>query len=296
MKDILNKQDLENLLDNYDTFMFDCDGVIWRGHEAIEGVKDSLELLRSKNKKLIFVTNNSSTSRKDYTKKFESLGISADKGEIISSAYATATYLADIVKFPKDKKVYIVGGLGIKEEFEEKGINCIFENEFPRNVKEELKHLKPNPEVGAVVFGIDFELNYIKMSKAHINIVHNPDCMFIATNDDRVFPMANYDFPGCGSLLHSLILSTGKKPTIIGKPNHYMLDCIKTEYKDIDLKRTLMIGDNLDTDILFGINGNVDTLAVLTGVAKREDFTGSSAKIVPKYCMKSMGLLSEMLN
>jgi 4-nitrophenyl phosphatase len=31
-----------------------------------------------------------------------------------------------------------------------------------------------------------------------------------------------------------------------------------------------MIGDNLDTDILFGINGKIDTLCVLTGNSTEE--------------------------
>lgn len=35
-----------NLLDNYDTWLFDCDGVLWRGDQLIEGVTEVLDMLR----------------------------------------------------------------------------------------------------------------------------------------------------------------------------------------------------------------------------------------------------------
>jgi hypothetical protein len=41
-------QDYAALLDRYDTWMFDCDGVLWQGDRAIEGVVDVLALLRRK--------------------------------------------------------------------------------------------------------------------------------------------------------------------------------------------------------------------------------------------------------
>lgn len=43
-----------------------------------------------------------------------------------------------------------------------------------------------------------------------------------------------------------------------------MLEAILAEYK-IDPKKTVMIGDRLNTDIEFGLKGGIDTLCVLTG-------------------------------
>ncbi len=55
-------------------------------------------------KKLVFVTNNSTKSRKGYLSKFTSLGLDVSAEEIYSSSYAAAAYLESI-NFPKDKKV-----------------------------------------------------------------------------------------------------------------------------------------------------------------------------------------------
>ena len=36
----------EGLLDKYDTWLFDCDGVLWNGDKPVEGAKEVLEMLR----------------------------------------------------------------------------------------------------------------------------------------------------------------------------------------------------------------------------------------------------------
>ena len=41
------KQDYESLLDKYDTWLFDCDGVLWSGDTLIEGATEVLQLLRT---------------------------------------------------------------------------------------------------------------------------------------------------------------------------------------------------------------------------------------------------------
>ncbi|KAG0325583.1 hypothetical protein BG004_003174, partial [Podila humilis] len=91
--------DYKTFLDKYDTFLLDCDG-----------------------KRLVFVTNNSTLSRANYVKKFERLGIHASEKDIFSSAFATAVYLRNILNFPDDKRVYVIGESGIVDELKHVGI------------------------------------------------------------------------------------------------------------------------------------------------------------------------------
>ena len=110
------------LLDSVDIFIFDCDGVIWKGDSLIDGVPAVLEMLRKAGKKIFFVTNNSTKSRKGYKGKFTSLGLEVEPEEIFSSSFAAAAYLEQTKFKETGKKVYIVGEVGIQEELDLIGV------------------------------------------------------------------------------------------------------------------------------------------------------------------------------
>lgn len=94
MKSLVSRADYEALISTYDTWMFDCDGVLWHGDRLIEGAVDVLSHLRSQSachpyvcksdlsckleKNIIFVTNNATKSRQSYKGKFDKLGVQVD--------------------------------------------------------------------------------------------------------------------------------------------------------------------------------------------------------------------------
>merc|ERR1711943_179041 len=86
----------KKLLDKTKTFIFDCDGVIWKGDSLIEGVPETIAMLREMGKRLIFVTNNSTKSRAGYLKKFLGLGLEITAEEVFSSSFAAAAYLESV--------------------------------------------------------------------------------------------------------------------------------------------------------------------------------------------------------
>ncbi|PVU98526.1 hypothetical protein BB559_001502 [Furculomyces boomerangus] len=287
-------EEYRKLVDSYDTFLFDCDGVIWLGSELIPGVKEVISFLKSSNKNLLYVTNNSTVSRKDYVKKFEKLGLTVTENEIYGSAYATAIYLQKIVKFKAEKEVFIVGGAGIKKELELVGIKVSDKVIPPMSGTEDIKKILPDSKIGAIVCGLDLNMSYGKMAFAHINLMTNEDCLFIATNDDSSFPVENQIFPGAGSILSVLVTSTKKKPAVIGKPYQTMFDSICASH-EIDLRRTLMVGDRLDTDIDFGIAAGIDTLVVYTGVTTEEEACNPKNSQAT-FSMGSFGELSALID
>ncbi|KAI0342378.1 2-phosphoglycolate phosphatase [Trametopsis cervina] len=285
------KEDYEKLLDSYDTWLFDCDGVLWEGTRLIPGATDFLGYLRKQNKAVIFVTNNATQSRRMYKGKFDKLGVEAHVDEIFGSAYASAVYISSVLKLPKDKKVFVVGMSGIEEELNEEGIRHLGGTDPTDNTLEpfHLENWTPDPEVGAVLCGLDTSINYTKLSKAFQYLLKHPDAAFLATNGDSTYPSAHGLLPGAGAIVAPLKTALGRDPLYIGKPEATMMECIKAKH-DFDPKRAIMVGDRLNTDIEFGKNGGLATLLVLTGITKEAEITGPNASpTVPDYVTGSVG-------
>ena len=270
------------LLADISTFIFDCDGVLWRGSTLIPKTIETLQFLYNLKKKLLFVTNNSSSSRATYLLKFRKLGLDfIQEKDIVCTAYITALYLSKHLEF--GKKVYVIGMQGLKEELNNFNIG-IKQDDFNISSLEDLQNITTDSEIGAVIVGFDIFVNYTKLARAHTFLSQN-DVLFIATSPDSTYPTKNLNLPGTGALVQSLVTSTKRVPIILGKPNSGMLDLLLKEY-NLDSKSTVMIGDRLDTDVIFGKNGNLYTILVLSGVSKREDV--EKVEIKPDEIMDSI--------
>lgn len=286
------QEDKEALVKRVDAFIFDCDGVIWRGDSVIDGVPDTLDFLRSQGKKLIFVTNNSTKSRKGYLKKFQILGLKVSAEEIYSSSYAAAAFL-EAEQFPKDKKVYVVGEVGIMEELELKGIQALGGPEDAgKTVELKAGYAMPHDkDVGAVVVGFDRHLNYHKIQTATLCIRENEGCKFIATNLDAVTHLTDaQEWAGNGAMVGAIKGSTKQEPIVVGKPAEFMLANIAETF-GLRRDQICMVGDRLDTDIKFGQDGGLATVLTLSGVTTEKALLDPSNNIQPDFYIDSLAEL-----
>nr|XP_011460066.1 PREDICTED: phosphoglycolate phosphatase 2 isoform X1 [Fragaria vesca subsp. vesca] len=316
---LLSLEKAKDLVDSTQAFLFDCDGVIWKGDKLIDGVPRTLDFLRSKGKKLVFVTNNSTKSRKQYANKFLSLGISVSEEEIFSSSFAAAMYL-QLINFPQHKKVccfffffvffpvvslhcflsiqvYVIGEQGILEELQLAGFTALG---GPEDGKKTVQ-LKSNclfehdKSVGAVVVGLDQYINYYKLQYGTLCIRENPGCLFIATNRDAVGHMTDLqEWPGAGCMVAAICGTTQKEPIVVGKPSTFLMDFLLKKF-DISCSKMCMVGDRLDTDILFGQNAGCKTLLVLSGVTTLSALQDASNKTHPDYYTNKLSDIFEML-
>jgi NagD protein len=92
--------------------------------------------------------------------------------------------------------------------------------------------------------------------------------------------------PATGSLVAPIEIATGKKTYFVGKPNPLMLrhglKMLGCHSSDI-----AFVGDRMDTDIIAGIESNIDTVLVLSGVTKLEDIGNFPYR--PKYILNGVG-------
>lgn len=302
----------KELVQRYDNFLFDCDGVLWAGTEALPGAASFIHKLRALGKRVLFVSNNASKSRRTLLSKIKEMGIDGNENEVFSSAYATAAYLKNVLKFPADRKAYLIGMDGMEEEL--RSVNIPFLGGTNNEDCQGLEGLDfapltsdgaLDPSVGAVICGIDTKITYRKMAKAFRYITRpgadgevtsgiNGGCHFICTNSDATFPTSQGFFPGAGSIWAGIEYASGRKPVIVGKPNQPMIDTIFARF-DFEKSRTLMVGDRLNTDIAFGQAGGIDTLLVLTGVSTVEHVHADDAPAVPTYIVNGLNDMDQAL-
>lgn len=180
-------------------------GVLWRGSELMPDTVEALSRFRQQGKRLLFLTNNSSKSRRAYRAKFESLGIEVAPEEIVPTSYAAAAYLQSI---GFDNTVFLIGNEGVAEELEDAGIEfrtfqqicadaaCssgdgissgsdssaeVFRAEWSA---ETFGALQLDPSIGAVVIGWDPTFDYHKLCYASACLRELSGCLFVATNLD----------------------------------------------------------------------------------------------------------------
>ena len=279
----------EKLIASSDCFVFDCDGVIWRGTELIDGVPAVLEKLRALGKKIFFVTNNSTKSRKGFLSKFLSLGLTVSPEEIFSSSFAAAAYFEQN-PLPPGKKAYIIGMEGIGQELDIHGIPWIGGVDHAGKVLKvgaeyEIQH---DRDVAAVIVGYDVDISYYKIQYAQLCINENPGCKFIATNLDAVTHLTpGQEWAGGGAMVGAVRGAVAKEPIVVGKPSPLMVDYIANKY-GFDRSRMVMVGDRLDTDVLFGRDNGMKTILTLSGVTTEKKLLSEENQIRPDYYVNSI--------
>lgn len=230
----------------YNGYLIDLDGTMYLGEEKIEEAPLFIERLREKGKKFLFLTNNSTSDPKGVAEKLNSFGVEAYSEEVYTSSQATRDYLLD----KEIETIYVIGGTYLRTVLKEGGFTFT----------------EDNPE--AVIVGMDQSLTYKQLMEATFAIQSGAE--FVGTNPDTNLPTEKGLVPGAGATIAFLEVATSRKATIIGKPEKVMVEAALSQ---LNLKKdsVIMVGDNYDTDILFGINNGLDTLMVFTGLTTEDE-------------------------
>lgn len=246
------------------------------------------------------MTNNSTKSRREYAQKLSKANIPSDPEDVFGSSYSAAVYISRILKLPPGKnKVFVIGEAGIEDELKSEAVPFIggTDAKYRKDVTPaDFQGLADgsllDPEVGVVLCGLDFHINYLKLAYGLHYIKRG--ALFLATNTDSTLPLCHDLFIGAGSVIAPISNASGQKPLGLGKPSQAMMDAIQGKFH-LERAKTCMVGDRLDTDIKFGIQGKLGgTLHVQTGVDKKEDWQKKDAVAVPAYYVDKLSDLGHI--
>ncbi|MDR9795161.1 TIGR01459 family HAD-type hydrolase [Aeribacillus pallidus] len=229
------------IIDEFDVFLFDLDGVIYIGENPLPGAVESLRRLRQEKKMIRFLTNDPCTTREKIAGRLKRMGITASPEEIITSAWLTAQYL----RKQNIRSAYVLGDDHLKYECSQAGVMVV----------------KGEEEAEAVVVGWSGNVSLYDIQEA-VKQIHN-GAKFIATNADMSFPTSKGPLPATGAVAEMIRASTGKKPYIVGKPNPFMF---QKAIESISSKaKVVMIGDNPLTDILGAHQAGIQAILISNG-------------------------------
>ena len=251
-----------DIIRNKKGFICDMDGVIYHGNKILDGVADFVNWMIDNNKKFVFLTNSPERTPHELSMKLERMGLKVSADHFYTSAMATAAFLKSQAS---DCTAYVIGEAALTKALYDQGI---YMNDI-------------NPDY--VVVGETRSYNFEKIEKA-IELV-NTGAKLIGANPDITGPTEKGVMPATGSLIAPIEIATGKKAYFVGKPNPLML---RHGLKKIGChsEEIAFIGDRMDTDIIAGIESNVDTVLVLTGVTAISDIDKFPYR--PKYILDSV--------
>ncbi len=258
---------------DYNGYIFDMDGVIYRGDEIIIDAVKAINILKQKGKKVLFVTNNSSKTDYEYWQKLVGIGIKpVYETDIITSGDVTAVYLKNQLKEnPSKRNILCVAGKSVRSILIESGLNVI----DPKDYK----------NADYVVVGFNTDFNW-KLGNYAVNAVAIYGAKLIGTNPDIAKPVENNEIAaGTGSIISFIETASQTKATIMGKPYPEMFKVALDRMK-LNKNEVLMVGDLLITDIKGANDFGMDSALVLTGMHKRNDI--ERLNIVPTYVIESL--------
>lgn len=224
-------------------FICDMDGVIYHGNDLLPGAAEFVSWLERENKQYLFLTNSSERSPKELQQKLARMGLTVDESHFYTSALATAAYL---VSQKKGCSAYVIGEAGLMNALYTAGIT--------------MNDVDPD----YVVVGETKNYNYTVICKAVELVLKG--ARLIGTNPDITGPADGGKIvPATRALMAPIEMATGKTAYYLGKPNPLMMRCglslLGCKEEDIAI-----VGDRMDTDIIAGIECEIDTVLVLSGV------------------------------
>lgn len=245
-------------------FICDMDGVIYHGSKLLDGVSDFVEWLQAENKKFLFLTNSSARTLRELSLKLSRMGLEVSEEHFYTSARATAVFLASQ---KPGGSAYVIGDAGI--------INALYDEGLSIN--------DTNPDY--VVVSESANYDYARICQATKLV--NEGAKLIGTNPDLTGPSeGGVIVPATGALLAPIELATQCKAYTVGKPNPLMM---RSALKKLECRRedTAIIGDRMDTDIIAGVEAEITTALVLSGVTKKDDLIRYAYQ--PNYVLNGVG-------
>lgn len=248
--------------------ILDIDGVILRDDSALPGAKEIVAQFTAQGRQFLFLTNYPSQTPADLRNRFLRSGIDVSPERFYTSAMATAEFLDQ--QAGSSRKAFVIGEGALVHALYQAGFSLV------------------ESEADFVVLGETRSYNFDMIQRA-VQLI-TAGARFVATNPDVAGPHGR---PSCGAMVAPIEKMTRMQPFYVGKPSSFMIRAalrhLKTRTED-----TMMVGDNMDTDVIAGIQAGMETVLVLSGVSHKDDLARYAYR--PHHILGGVGELANLLS
>jgi HAD superfamily hydrolase (TIGR01450 family) len=245
---------LSPLVASYEQFIVDLDGTVYVGDQVTSGAVEAIEAMRGDGKGVVFVTNNPRLSGEDYVRKLWKLGVRASLADVVTVGGATQHLLAET---RQGRTAFVIGSPAMHQHVRDAGLKVL--NGTDLASRAEL----------VLIAGTD-KLDYDDLRTATLALRRGAD--FLATSRDPTYPMPDGMWPGTGAILAAVETASERTAATVGKPEPQLM---LTAMERLGDRRTLVIGDRIDTDGAAAAAARLDFALVLTGGADRTEAEAS---------------------
>ena len=248
----------------------DIDGTLYYKGAPVPGAVEAVDILREKGIKLLFFTNTDSKTPKNVYKLLIEYGFKVKEEEIFTPIIALKEFLKD----KRTAKLYLVTTEEVKEEFQE-------------------FYLIKGPEVPDYVIIGDFRDNWdVNRLNDAFRYVMKHKAILLGTQGNKYFLDVNGEpVIDTGSFVHMIANAANVKPIVFGKPSkEYFFQALKR--LNLPAENVIVVGDDIDTDILGAKSANIRSFLVKTG--KGQYFNQSREGIKLSRIIESFASLIEL--
>ena len=262
-----------NLLDQFDAVLLDLDGTIYHEEYSLPGAADLVRQLQAQHKRFACLSN-STTSPLRVMNRLLRMDMDMDPSNIYTAAAAAADYI--LHQFPGRPRVFNVATEGIQEMLDGL-VDWVGSGGEPCHAI-----VVGNP---TNVYATDERLR-IALQLARKN------AQVIGISADRVYPSSRGIEFGCGALTQMICYAAGVEPVFCGKPQRIFFESLCRRLNVLP-QNCVLIGDNVEADIVGAKALGMRTILTLTGVTRRKDLRDLMPHMQPDSVIEE---LTELLN
>lgn len=249
--------------------LFDIDGTLFTGMTPLPGAADAIRYLQDRRIPYRYISNGTRRARTTVLEKLLHLGIPVREDEIITPAIAAVRYLKELGKH----ECTLLSCGDVADDFTNSGIVL-------------------SADADVIVVGDAGEnFSYASMTRIFRQMVKGAD--LIALEKDRYWMAHDGLALGAGPFIAGLEYATGTSSILIGKPSseffHMALKSMSAEPET-----TLMIGDDISTDIGGGGSAGLLTVLVMTGKFRPDNLNHAERK--PDMVIPSIASLPDLIS